>query len=159
MFHGISVYSNVCVSASICAFVVFIGLFFPVCFVLFWFVWHPWYWTPVCLSSHFFTCSNYLSLLGYLVSLLGLPVLSWILEPIIKSPWCARQSPYASFVAPSSLEERCSYTDPEPLLQVYWSIWGHSGLKLLSSIFFFISFLICSFTTCLSDPSWNLLCL
>lgn len=123
MFHGISVYSNVCVSASICALVVFIWLFFC---CLFWFVWHPWYWTPVCLSSHFYTCFNYLSLLGYLVSLLGLPALSWLLEPTIKSPWCVRQSPYASLGVPSCGGEMLlhwSWASPTSLLVHLGTLW------------------------------------
>lgn len=40
-----------------------------------------------------------------------------------------------SFWVSHHVEEGCSYTDPKPLPWVYWSIWGHSELKLSPSFF------------------------
>lgn len=152
MFHGISVYSNVCLCIYMC-FVVFIWLFFclfcPILVCL----------TPMILNSrcisHFYACSNSLSLLGSLVSILGLPALSWLLKPTIKLPWCARKSPYALLRAPSCggrVLLHWSWAFPMSLLVHLGTLW----IKIIVTKFSLYLFWS-AHSLPLSAPSWNLL--
>lgn len=84
--------------------------------------WHPWYSTPACLLRHFSICFNYLSLLAHLVSLLGLPALSWLLEPTTKITQVCQADSLCPFECPimwkrdtSSLIQSLSHKSIGPL--------------------------------------------